>query len=192
MFFWKYGIVPFSSVEKETSSRCASSTNERKHMVANVTQVCQLENMAYSDVIHRMCVWWNNKLHYVFASVTSQRLNWMIGDQINSSTMSNYFNKRLICLVILVFRTVVFVTSSPVTNEGYVQINQTGRTTGALDFIVYVCSSLNNCEPLATGLVVDNNWRGVFYNLCYDPKRCDKVLYHDFVFTLILNITYVV
>jgi hypothetical protein len=24
-------------------------------MVANVTQVCQLENMAYSDFIHRMC-----------------------------------------------------------------------------------------------------------------------------------------
>jgi hypothetical protein len=106
----------------------------------------------------------------------------MIGDQINSSTMSNYFNKRLICLAILVFRTVVFVTSSSVSNEGYVQMNQTGLTTEALTFIVYVCSSLNNCEPLATGLVVDNNWRGVFYNLCYDPKRCDKVLYHDFVF----------
>lgn len=53
-------------------------------------------------------------------------------------------------------------------------LNQ-ARTTGALDFTVQVCSSLGNCQPLATGLVVDNNWRGVYYNLCYDPKRCDKV-----------------
>nr|CAH0101960.1 unnamed protein product [Daphnia galeata] len=28
---------------------------------------------------------------------------------------------------------------------------------------------------LPTGLVVDNNWRGVFYNLCYDQKKCDKI-----------------
>ncbi|KAK4037222.1 hypothetical protein OUZ56_029261 [Daphnia magna] len=53
-------------------------------------------------------------------------------------------------------------------------LNQ-ARTTGALDFTVQVCSSLGNCQPLATGLVVDNNWRGVYYNLCYDPKRCDKI-----------------
>ena len=51
------------------------------------------------------------------------------------------------------------------------------RTTGALDFIVQVCSSVNNCQPITLGLVVDNNWRGVYYNLCYDPKKCDKVNY---------------
>ena len=51
------------------------------------------------------------------------------------------------------------------------------RTTGALDFIVQICSSVNSCQPVTLGLVVDNNWRGVYYNLCYDPKKCDKVNY---------------
>nr|CAH0101933.1 unnamed protein product [Daphnia galeata] len=87
--------------------------------------------------------------------------------------MSNYFNGNLVFLAIAMCTMVV--TASAVANEENIALNQTDRTTGALDFIVYVCNSLNNCSPLPTGLVVDNNWRGVFYNLCYDQKKCDKI-----------------
>lgn len=89
--------------------------------------------------------------------------------------MFNYFKGRSTFLVVAVFTTVVYVTTSPVTNKDLAEMNQTARTTGAIDFIVYVCSSLNNCNTLPTGLVVDSNWRGVFYNLCYDQTKCDKV-----------------
>jgi len=61
------------------------------------------------------------------------------------------------------------------------------RTTGALDLIVQTCSRLNNCQPVTLGLVVDNNWRGVYYNLCYDPKKCDKVFFKYTISNLSLS-----
>ena len=94
--------------------------------------------------------------------------------------MSNYFNGKLVFLAIAMCTMVV--TTSAVANEENIALNQTDRTTGALDFIVYVCNSLNNCSPLPAGLVVDNNWRGVFYNLCYDQKKCDKVQYFTIIY----------
>jgi hypothetical protein len=95
--------------------------------------------------------------------------------------MSNYFNGKLVFLAIAMCTMVVTTSAVAPQYEDNIDLNQTDRTTGALDFIVYVCSNLNNCSPLPTGLVVDNNWRGVFYNLCYDQKKCDKVQYFTII-----------
>ena len=87
--------------------------------------------------------------------------------------MEKHVNRHLVQLLItflVLFNTALLAEGAdenPVVED---------RTLGALDFIVQTCSSLGNCQPLTTGLVVDNNWRGVYYNLCYDPKKCDKVI----------------
>jgi hypothetical protein len=88
--------------------------------------------------------------------------------------MEKQVNRRLVQLLItfLVLVNTALLAESDADENPVVE----DRTLGALDFIVQTCSSLGNCQPLTTGLVVDNNWRGVYYNLCYDPQKCDKVI----------------
>nr|CAH0102996.1 unnamed protein product [Daphnia galeata] len=85
--------------------------------------------------------------------------------------MSKYFNGSLFLITILIFVNIVPSESDDTDENSVVE----DRTTGALDFIVQTCTNYCNCQNLTTGLVVDNNWRGVYYNLCYDPKKCDKI-----------------
>lgn len=90
--------------------------------------------------------------------------------------MSIHLNIR--CLAQLLIITILALISTA-TNSA----QDADRTTGALDFIVQTCTSSCSCQPVTLGLVVDNNWRGFYYNLCYDPKQCDKVEIHfTFIF----------
>ena len=106
--------------------------------------------------------------------------------------MPIYFNGPLFRLLIIILGLVnIALSESDGADENPVVED---RTTGALDFIVQTCSSLGNCQNLTTGLVVDNNWRGFYYNLCYDPKQCDKVIIKQLILTsisLTLNLIYV-
>jgi hypothetical protein len=102
--------------------------------------------------------------------------------------MSKYFNGSLFLITILIL---VNITPSESTDADENSVVE-DRTTGALDFIVQTCTNYCNCQNLTTGLVVDNNWRGFHYNLCYDPKKCDKVIIKQLPLTSIsLNIIYV-
>jgi hypothetical protein len=95
--------------------------------------------------------------------------------------MSKYFNGSLFLVTILISVNIALSESDDADENPVVE----DRTTGALDFIVQTCSSLGNCQSLTTGLVVDNNWRGVYYNLYYDPKKCDKVIEKQITLTSI-------
>ena len=86
--------------------------------------------------------------------------------------MSKYFNGSLFLITILILVNIAPSESADADENSVVE----DRTTGALDFIVQTCTNYCNCQNLTTGLVVDNNWRGFHYNLCYDPKQCDKVI----------------
>lgn len=88
--------------------------------------------------------------------------------------MQNYFVMHLIKLLITIMVLINIAQSANNADDNTVVED---RTTGVLDFIVQVCSNVNNCQPVTLGLVVDNNWRGVYHNLCYDPKQCDMVIF---------------
>ena len=114
----------------------------------------------------------NNEFQRTFCSVFSLTLQKDDTLLILLDRMSKYFNESLFLITILILVNIVPSESTDADENSVVE----DRTTGALDFIVQTCSSLGNCQSLTTGLVVDNNWRGFHYNLCYDPKQCDKVI----------------
>ena len=99
--------------------------------------------------------------------------------------MSNYFNRRLIQFLVAIF---VLINRTQATDKKNQVVED--RNTGVLEFIVQTCTSLCNCQPVTLGLVVDNNWRGVYYNLCYDPKQCDMVILLFLKFRNEINLLY--
>ena len=113
----------------------------------------------------------NNEFQRTFCSVFSLTLQKDDTLLILLDRMSKYFNGSLFLITILIFVNIVPSESDDTDENSVVE----DRTTGALDFIVQTCTNYCNCQNLTTGLVVDNNWRGFHYNLCYDPKKCDKV-----------------